>query len=83
LGKELRLEVNEYADETYEEFIGKRGGTNVPKVETASPFTATSVADVAASVDWRSKTGILNTVQNQASCGSCWAFSTTAAVESR
>jgi C1A family cysteine protease len=36
--------------------------------------------NLAAGIDWRSK-GAVNPVQDQKSCGSCWAFSSTAAME--
>ena len=32
--------------------------------------------------DWTAQKGIVNPIQNQQQCGSCWAFSTVATLES-
>ena len=40
-----------------------------------------SLSELPTSIDWREK-GVVNPVQDQGQCGSCWAFSTIQAVES-
>mmetsp|Transcript_1977 Transcript_1977/g.2783 ORF Transcript_1977/g.2783 Transcript_1977/m.2783 type:complete len:425 (+) Transcript_1977:88-1362(+) len=45
------------------------------------PFDIDQVEDLPASVDWREK-GIVSPVKDQGGCGSCWAFASTAALES-
>jgi len=78
------LGVNEFSDLTPEEFAG----THFGYVKAAQRFQGAKNLGVheykgealPTSVDWRSK-GAVTPVKNQASCGSCWAFSTTGSME--
>lgn len=73
LGKDYKLEVNQFADLTNEEFGAFRKGFRRPKAKIGStkdddaPFRYENFTDVPSFIDWREK-GAVTPVKSQGSC---------------
>ncbi|XP_065856841.1 senescence-specific cysteine protease SAG39-like [Euphorbia lathyris] len=79
--KSFKLGINQFADLTNQEFKASRNRFKGHMCsEQVGPFRYENISAVPTSMDWRKK-GAVTAIKDQGQCGSCWAFSTVAAVE--
>jgi len=83
LGRDLRLEINEYADISFSEFNKIKNGLKIDNsFEKEEIYNNQDIQNIPDSIDWRN-IGIVSAVENEEQCGSCWAFAAVGVIESR
>ncbi|KAI4332003.1 hypothetical protein L6164_016945 [Bauhinia variegata] len=79
--KPYKLAINQFADQTNDEFKASRNGYfRELRTTTETSFKYENETAVPATIDWRKKEAV-TPIKDQGQCGSCWAFSTIDATE--
>ena len=82
-----KLACNDFCDWTEAELAKIRSPPQPKPDDKVMPITAApiNIKKVAAAIDWRAFNAVnyVSPIKNQASCGSCWSFTTIAACESK
>ncbi|XP_055946984.1 uncharacterized protein LOC129980627 [Argiope bruennichi] len=76
------LGLNKYSDLSHDEYMKYLNGFKVGNTSRINPkpFILPNISKIPDEVDWRDH-GLVTPVKDQKLCGSCWAFSSTGALE--